>query len=79
MARPAQRSLPEPMVVLFVANVPVSETLRMADGLPQAGKAYDLFVLPGRDHGISNDAYGRTTIRRYLQEHLLSLREARQP
>jgi dipeptidyl aminopeptidase/acylaminoacyl peptidase len=52
-------------------NVPFSETMRMVEALTKAGKPYDLVVLPGRDHGIYGDPYWRTTIRRYLQEHLL--------
>jgi dipeptidyl aminopeptidase/acylaminoacyl peptidase len=51
-------------------NVPFSETLRMVDALTRAGKPYDLVVLPARDHTIPGDAYWRTTVRRYLQEHL---------
>lgn len=54
-------------------NIPVSQTMKMADALIRADKPFDLLVLPGVDHfPFSGEAerYWRDVIRRYFQEHL---------
>ena len=53
-------------------DVPISHTMKMVEALIQAGKPYDLLILPEQPHvprGISA-AYQRDAIRRYFQEHL---------
>ena len=61
------------------ADVPFSNAMKMVDALIQAGKHFDLLVLPGAGHryntGTSlSDRTRRTyvfeAIRRYFQEHL---------
>ena len=56
---------------------PLSETMRMVDALIEAGKAFDLILLPERTHSIGSSiaagaplSYEREAIRRYFQEHL---------
>ena len=53
-------------------NVPFSNTVKMIEALIQAGKPYELLVLPGQGHDISPEslAYDLEAIRRYFQEHL---------
>jgi len=53
-------------------NVPFSHTVKMIEALIQAGKSYDLLVLPGQGHEVTEErfAYEREAIDRYLQEHL---------
>ncbi len=54
------------------AAVPFSHTVKMVEALIQAGKSYDLIVLPEQGHGLSGSsrAYAREATRRYFQEHL---------
>ena len=53
-------------------NVPFSHTVKMIEALIRAGKSYDLLVLPGQGHEVTEEsfAYERKAIDRYLQEHL---------
>ena len=53
-------------------NVPFSHTVKMIEALIRAGKSYDLLVLPGQGHEVTEErfAYEREAIDRYLQEHL---------
>ena len=53
-------------------NVPFSHTVRMIEAFIGAGKSYDLLVLPGQGHDVSEEsmAYELEAIRRYFQEHL---------
>jgi dipeptidyl aminopeptidase/acylaminoacyl peptidase len=56
-------------------NAPISETMKLVDALIQAGKPFDLLVLPNHDHQIlrapgPRGEYARDAIRRYLREHL---------
>ena len=52
-------------------NVPFSHTMKMVDALIEAGKPFDLLVLPGRDHNLwRNDSYVRNVRRHYFEEHL---------
>ncbi|MBI2956954.1 MAG: DPP IV N-terminal domain-containing protein [Acidobacteria bacterium] len=53
-------------------DVPISHTMKMVEALIQAGKPYDLLILPEQPHeprGISW-TYMREAVRRYFQEHL---------
>ena len=49
-----------------------SGTIKMVEALIQAGKPYDLIVLPEQGHGPTGASrtYRREAIRRYFQEHL---------
>ena len=51
-------------------NVPPSSTYRLAHALIKANKRFDMFVLPGKDHGVM-DEYYINLIRYYFVEHLL--------
>ena len=51
-------------------NVPPSSTYRLADALIKAGKRFDMFVLPGKDHGVMCPYY-QNLIRYYFVENLL--------
>lgn len=51
-------------------NVPPSSTYQLADALIKANKRFDLFVLPGKDHGVMSPYY-QNLIRYYFVEHLL--------
>ena len=51
-------------------NVPPSSTYQLADALIKANKRFDLFILPGKDHGVMS-AYYQNLIRYYFVEHLL--------
>ena len=51
-------------------NVPPSSTYQLADALIKANKRFDLFVLPGKDHGVMSSYY-QNLIRYYFVEHLL--------
>ncbi len=53
-------------------DVPISHTMKMVEALIQAGKPYDLLILPEQPRvprGISA-AYQRDAFRRYFQEYL---------
>ena len=51
---------------------PFSQTMKMIDALIQAGKLYDLIVLPEQGHFFTGTGrtYALEAIRRYFQEHL---------
>ncbi|WP_301747279.1 prolyl oligopeptidase family serine peptidase, partial [uncultured Duncaniella sp.] len=51
-------------------NVPPSCTYRLADALIRAGKRFDMFVLPGKDHGVQCSYY-QNMIRYYFADNLL--------
>jgi len=51
-------------------NVHMANTLRMADALIKENKRFDLFVMPGKDHGLGSKYY-LNLIRYYFVEHLL--------
>ena len=51
------------------AAVPFSQTIKMVAALIQAGKPYDLIVLPEQGHAFAG-GYEQEAIRRYLKEHL---------
>lgn len=51
-------------------NVPWASTLRLALALQEAGKRFDMMVLPGKDHGVYTPYYPQL-IRRYFVDHLL--------
>ncbi len=50
-------------------NVPMSSTLRMADAFIKEGKRFDLFVFPGKGHGLESPYY-YNLIKMYFLEHL---------
>ena len=57
------------------ADVPFSNTMKMVDALIRAGKYFDLLVMPGQGHDITqrlgrSETYWREAIRHYFQEHL---------
>lgn len=52
-------------------NVPPSNTYRLADALIRAGRRFDMFILPGKDHGVQCPYY-YNLIRYYFVEHLLN-------
>lgn len=52
-------------------NVPPSNTYRLADALIRAGRRFDMFILPGKDHGVQCPYY-YNLIRYYFTEHLLN-------
>lgn len=52
-------------------NVPPANTFRMADALIRKNKRFDMFVLPGKDHGVMCPYY-LNLIRYYFIEHLVS-------
>lgn len=37
---------------MYVADVPVSQAVALADALKHAGKDYEIVVIPGGDHGF---------------------------
>lgn len=51
-------------------NVPPSSTYRLADALIKANKRFDMFILPGKDHGVMSPYY-QNLIRYYFVENLL--------
>jgi len=51
-------------------NVPPSCTYRMADALIKEGKRFDMFILPGKDHGVMCPYY-QNLIRYYFVDNLL--------
>ncbi len=53
-------------------NVPFSNTMKMINALKRAGKSYELLVLPGQGHDVTEEsfAYVQEAIRRFFQEHL---------
>jgi dipeptidyl aminopeptidase/acylaminoacyl peptidase len=53
-------------------DVPISHTMRMIEALIEAGKPYDLVILPEQPHVASGQSwrYMLDAIRRYFQEHL---------
>ena len=44
--------------------------MRMIGALEQAGKSYDLLLLPEMDHAAQNSPYSLQSVKRYLSEHL---------
>ena len=62
-------------LTILVLNVPFSHTVKMIEALIRAGKPYDLLVLPGQGHDVTEESkayvlYELDAIRRYFQEHL---------
>jgi dipeptidyl aminopeptidase/acylaminoacyl peptidase len=56
-------------------NAPISEMMKMADAFIQAGRPFDLIILPNHDHQIlrapgPQGEYAREAVRRYLLEQL---------
>lgn len=51
-------------------NVHMANTLRMANALIKKNKRFDLFIMPGKDHGLGSKYY-INLIRYYFVEHLL--------
>lgn len=51
-------------------NVPPSNTYRLADALIKEGKRFDMFILPGKDHGVMCPYY-QNLIRYYFVDNLL--------
>ena len=51
-------------------NVPPSSTYRLADALIKANKRFDMFILPGKDHGVMCPYY-QNLIRYYFVENLI--------
>jgi len=53
-------------------NVPFSNTIKMIAALNEAGKSYDLLVMPGQGHNFTEEsfAYVLEAIRRYFQQNL---------
>ena len=53
-------------------NAPFTATIQLIDAFVQAGKPYDLVVLPEQDHHLTGQggAYYLNTIKRYLEEYL---------
>lgn len=51
-------------------NAPLGGTMRMIGALEQAGKSYDLVLLPEMDHAAQNSPYSLQSVKRYLSEHL---------
>ena len=52
---------------------PLSTTMRMAQALIEAGKTFDLLIMPGQPHGPQGAAgrYYREDVRRFMATHLL--------
>ncbi len=53
-------------------NVPPSSTYRLADALIKANKRFDMFIFPGKDHGLGGDYY-KNLIHYYFVENLLEI------
>lgn len=51
-------------------NVPPSSTYRLADALIKANKRFDMFILPGKNHGVMSPYY-QNLIRYYFVENLI--------
>ena len=51
-------------------NAPLGGTMRIIGALEQAGKSYDLVLLPEMDHAAQNSPYSLQSLKRYLSEHL---------
>jgi dipeptidyl aminopeptidase/acylaminoacyl peptidase len=58
-------------------NIQPAGLFRFTDALIQAGKSYDLLVLPGRNHGFSAEAYFHKRTWDYFIEHLQDRRPLR--
>ena len=54
-------------------NVHPANTFRLAHALIEAGKRFDMLVIPGADHGIESPYYYQV-VRSYFVEHLLGER-----
>ena len=54
-------------------NVHMASTLRMADALIKNNKRFDLFIMPGKDHGLGSTYY-INLIRYYFLENLLGIK-----
>ena len=52
-------------------NVHLLHLMRMADALVKAGRRFDMFVIPGADHGLGDWRYHLGLTRDYFAEHLL--------
>lgn len=52
-------------------NVPPASTYQLADALIKANKRFDLFILPGKDHGVMCPYY-QNLIRYYFVENLIN-------
>jgi len=52
-------------------NVPCSSTLRMANALIEKNKRFDMFIFPGKDHGVTCPYY-QNLIRYYFVENLIN-------
>lgn len=55
-------------------NVHPANTIRMADALIKANKRFDLFIMPGKDHGLGSKYYLKL-IQYYFADHLLNDRQ----
>jgi hypothetical protein len=57
--------------LLFTSDLnALGGTMRMIGALEQAGKSYDLVLLPEMDHAAQNSPYSLQSLKRYLSEHL---------
>lgn len=50
---------------------PITMTLRLVDALRKANKRFDMLLLPGAGHALTNDEYATLRSWDYLVEHLL--------
>ena len=53
------------------ANVHPTHLFRMAQALIDAGKRFDMFVIPGADHGLGDWRYLYGLVWDYFAAHLL--------
>ena len=51
-------------------NVPYASTLKLANAFINAGKRFDMLILPGKDHSVWSDYY-QNKVRYYFFEHLI--------
>lgn len=52
-------------------NVPIAQSMRLADALIRADKDFDMLVLPSADHNLPADPYFIRKKTEYLLKHLL--------
>ena len=56
---------------LLAPITPVTMTFRLVDALRKANKRFDMLLLPGAGHALTNDEYATLRCWYYLVEHLL--------
>jgi dipeptidyl aminopeptidase/acylaminoacyl peptidase len=51
-------------------NVDPASTMQLADALVKAGKDFDMFIMPGQDHGVLSTSYGWKKMEVFFMQNL---------